>query len=345
MTVHLPMASIVVCSRNGARRLSDCLSAIKHQDYEGKLEIIVVDDGSTDDTYIVAKSFTNVEVIKNAKNLGLGAARNVGIRAAQGEIVAFTDDDCRPQSDWITNLCSGYTGSEVLGVGGFITPQDTDNFVLRYTELSEPIAPLDISLLASQALTYRFGLYLKKMVSLRGHVTRSMPQQVYSLVGANMSFRRSVLNEFGMFDERFRFGCEEVELCKRINDFYPGSLVVVSRCRVKHQYERTLIDLLRRSRSYGKGNVLMWRKHADVNPTIYPFPLLILASCCLVLVSSRLVIVPVVLVPLLYSRWAIESVRTRELEPLLYGYIQCLEEWWCDVGFVKGVWDSRACGW
>jgi uncharacterized membrane protein/glycosyltransferase involved in cell wall biosynthesis len=336
----LPFVSVVVCCYNGADVLPDALQALRKQRYKGGFEIIVVDDGSKDNTFEVASSFKDVRVIRNDQNQGLAGSRNVGVEAAKGEIVAFTDDDCRPKAGWIRELAAGYSDDAVLGVGGSADSSEPDNLMLRYLEESKPLKPLENTLLTSKKLTYRFGLYLK---GLAGKLPKPAKGQrsVYSLVGANMSFRKSALESVGGFDAHFRFGGEEEDLCKRLNEQQPGSLVFTPKAVILHQYERTLKDTLRRSQAYAKGNARMYHKHKDVNPIIFPFPILLAATLALGLISPWLLLTPVILIPLLYSRWTMLAIKGRRIEAFLYGYIQFLQECYGNVGFIKGWWQFR----
>ena len=95
-----PKVSVVVASYNGARTLKACLASLQRLNYPD-YEVLLVDDGSTDSTPQIAASYPDVRCLRHEKNLGLSAARNTGSVAAKGEIVAFTDADCRPDSDWL----------------------------------------------------------------------------------------------------------------------------------------------------------------------------------------------------------------------------------------------------
>jgi hypothetical protein len=89
-----PAVSIVVPVYNRAGEIGDCLEALLAQNYPTyRLEIIIVDDGSTDGTAEVVSRYP-VRLIKQPQNRGQSAARNAGVRAAQGEIVAYIDSDC-----------------------------------------------------------------------------------------------------------------------------------------------------------------------------------------------------------------------------------------------------------
>ena len=185
--------SVVICSLNGAAGLDRCLRALEGQTGPAGLEIIVVDDGSTDDTSSVAHAH-GAAVIRHAANLGLAAARNSGIRAASAPIVAFLDDDCEPEPQWAQGLLDAY-GEDVIGVGGVILPYARAGFMLGYLTHHNPLAPLEIELAKSDKLPYRFYLYLRRQWGLAEEHGR---RDVYSLVGANMSFRRTVLREHGL---------------------------------------------------------------------------------------------------------------------------------------------------
>jgi hypothetical protein len=110
-----PRMSVVVCSYNGASLIRDCLEGLREQTYPD-YEVIVVDDGSTDATAAIATSY-GVQVI-STENQGLSSARNVGLEAATGEIVAYTDDDARPDPDWLLYLAAAFQSSEYVGVCG-----------------------------------------------------------------------------------------------------------------------------------------------------------------------------------------------------------------------------------
>jgi uncharacterized membrane protein/glycosyltransferase involved in cell wall biosynthesis len=338
MAKKLPLISVVVCSLNGAVVIPDTLKAIKAQKWAGKLEIIVVDDGSTDDTYKIAKSFKGVKVIKNKKNLGCSSSRNIGIKAAKGEIIAFTDDDCRPRPTWIKELYAGYTGKDIVGVGGEIISNDKSNLTQRYLSSLQPHKPLEKNLLKSTNLIYRLTLYLKELTGL-GHPIPNRKRTVYSLSGGNMSFRKNALEE-NLFDERFGYGAEETDLCFRFINKNSNSICFAPKAKVVHQYEGNLPHLLRRSREYGIGNARNSRKHM-VRPTIYPFPVIILLSFLLGFISPWLLIIPFILVLVIYSRGVRLAIKKRNLEPLVYSYIDCAYEWYSNTGFIKGLWRYR----
>jgi hypothetical protein len=102
-----PKVSVVVASYNGERTLKACLDSLDHLNYPD-YEVILVDDGSADTTRQLALAHPNIRYFRHEKNLGLSVARNTGIAAATGDIISFTDSDCRADEDWLYYLVAAY---------------------------------------------------------------------------------------------------------------------------------------------------------------------------------------------------------------------------------------------
>ena len=122
-----PKVSIVVASYEGGRTLPACLDSLRHLNYPD-YEVILVDDGSTDDTARIASHYPEVRTIHQT-NMGLSAARNTGINAATGEIVAFTDSDCRADEDWLHYLVGDLLKTDAAAIGGHNFPPPEDNWI------------------------------------------------------------------------------------------------------------------------------------------------------------------------------------------------------------------------
>src|SRR5206468_1198187 len=110
-----PKISVVVCTFNGSRTIRECLEGIGKLRYPN-YEAIVVDDGSTDGAGDIAAEY-DVRLVRT-ENQGLSAARNLGWQSAAGEIVAYIDDDARPDPDWLIYLAAAFLKEDYAGVGG-----------------------------------------------------------------------------------------------------------------------------------------------------------------------------------------------------------------------------------
>jgi glycosyltransferase involved in cell wall biosynthesis len=87
-----PLVSVIICVYNGAAFLADAIDCVLKQNYP-ETELIVVDDGSTDNSAKIAASYPQVKLVSHEDNRGLPSARNTGIQTAAGEYIAFLDAD------------------------------------------------------------------------------------------------------------------------------------------------------------------------------------------------------------------------------------------------------------
>ncbi len=329
--------SVIICTHNGQRTLPVTLSHLDRQSLsQSRYEVIVVDDGSTDATSSLARS-AGAQVVRLDTPAGLAAARNAGVGAATGAIVAFTDDDCAPTCNWLAALSSRFADRAADGVGGKVAPYCPNGFLLRYLQARNPLTPLPADLLVCRSASYRLSRYLKGVLAPEPEPAVGAP--LYSAVGANMAFRRGLIVELGGFDEAFTFGGEEEDLCRRAHSrpqgarlcYEPGAIVV-------HRFEPRLRDSLRRARAYGIGNARGAIKHHDRRPIVYPFPLLVALAILGALKTGRGAWVALALLgPLAaYSRWPRYAWRRRSLEALAYPYLQLAEEVSTMVGELQG---------
>jgi GT2 family glycosyltransferase len=225
-----PSVSVVVCSYNGAATLDECLASLVALDYPD-YEVILVDDGSTDDTPAIAARFPRVRYIRQ-DNLGLSVARNVGARAATGEIVAYTDSDCVADVHWLQYLVRAMHDQKVDAIGGpNITPA-SDKWRAQCVAAS-PGNP--------------------------GHVMFD-DRQAEHVPGCNMAFRRSVLLDLGGFDPQFRQAGDDVDVCWRLMDagfaigYAPAAVVW-------HHRRQTVRAYLRQQKGYGRAEGMLRLKH------------------------------------------------------------------------------------
>ena len=211
---------------NGAKTIENTVGSILQQSLR-PFEIIVVDDGSTDNTSNALKKFESQIVYLLKQNGGPSSARNLGVKSAGGDYVAFTDSDCLPDRDWLLYLMRGFDEPAVGGVGGIIRSADA-NLTGEYIDI--------IRLLDPQA-----------------DETGEIPY----VITANACFRREAIIRAGLFDERFRKpGGEEAELCFRIKDL-GYQFKFVAEATVFHHHRQSAVSLLKTLASYGEGAYLI----------------------------------------------------------------------------------------
>ena len=331
----IPRISVVVCTLNGAKRLQRCLAAARRQSLGERLQLIVVDDGSTDNSAEVAVAY-DAEVIRHAANRGVAAARNSGIAAARAPIVAFLDDDCEADPKWAARLLGGFDDG-VVGVGGLTLPTSSGGYFGGYLERNNHLAPLEMELASNASITYRFARYLLR----NARAAPSDERDVYAFGAANAAFRVAVVRQLGGFDERLRSN-EDLDLCLRIGDEYlPGALRFEPSAIVRHHFNTDPRTLLRRCRSYGMGEARLYRKRRDLPPTVFPFPMLIVGLLAWSRGKPVRLAAALILPQLLFSVGCRNAFRRRSLAPLLDCYMKLAEEANLNLGFAVGLWRSR----
>ena len=223
-----PRISVVVASYNGSNTIRECFEGLLKLDYPN-FEVIVVNDGSTDETPTIAGEY-DFRLI-NTDNQGLSNARNTGIEAATGEIVAFLDDDAYPDQDWLKYLAITFMTKDCVGVGG------------------PNIAPLDEGKIADCIANSPGGPL---------HVLLSDIEAEH-IPGCNMAFRTECLKAIGGFDPQFRVAGDDVDLCWRIQEtgwwiaFSPAAMVW-------HSRRNSIRTYLKQQMGYVKAEVLLEKK-------------------------------------------------------------------------------------
>jgi cellulose synthase/poly-beta-1,6-N-acetylglucosamine synthase-like glycosyltransferase len=116
-SIETKSVSIIIPTFDGASRIGACLDALKKQTAGRDIEILVVNDGSTDSTVDVVTLYSEIRLISQA-NAGPAAARNRGASEARGALILFTDDDCVPMAGWLEAMIEPFEDPEVVGAKG-----------------------------------------------------------------------------------------------------------------------------------------------------------------------------------------------------------------------------------
>ena len=206
----LPTFSVVICAYSLDRwtDLREAITSVQQQRIPPQ-EIIVVIDHNDDLLAQVRETCPEVVAIPNQGTRGLSGARNTGVAAASGDVVAFLDDDARADIAWLEHVRAHYLRADVLGVGGAVLPD--------WAGGRKP-AWFPVEFLWVVGCSYR------------GQPTSLQP--VRNLIGANMSYRRDALRTAGPFREGIGrvglrpMGCEETELGIRVLNAFPAEQVL-----------------------------------------------------------------------------------------------------------------------
>lgn len=196
--------SVIICTYNRAHLVKRVLHSLARQTIRpGEFEVVVVDDGSRDNTAEVCNAMhsqlPNLKYISTGRNTGLAHARNIGIAASTGDYLLFTDDDCIAAENWVESLRNALDNKEEM-VSGAVASTTANFFRLCHN-------------------VAQFHAYMPGQ--------NAGPKEM--LAGGNMAFRRSVLKELKGFDEESR--CEDTEFVLRAREkgyrafFAPDALV------------------------------------------------------------------------------------------------------------------------
>ena len=225
-----PFVSVIVCSYNGGPTLASCLDSLGKLNYP-EYEVILVDDGSTDDTSYIAAQFPWVRYIHQS-NQGLSHARNTGAAAAKGEVFAYTDSDCMVDPDWLYYLIGTLVSGDYAGVGGPNVTPPAKNWI-QACVAAAPGGP--------------------SHVLLTDVVAEHIP-------GCNMAFYRWAFEGVGGFDTEYRKAGDDVDFCWRIQQ--AGWVVAFSPTAIVWHYRRfTLRAFLKQQEGYGEAESLLRFKH------------------------------------------------------------------------------------
>jgi glycosyltransferase involved in cell wall biosynthesis len=331
----LPFVSIVVCTFNGSSRISDCLNSLSHQDYpKNSYEIIVVNDGSTDDILKILAQYP-VKVVNHLENLGICAARNSGLQNASGSIVAYTDDDCIADKNWIRNLVKHY-GINVIAVGGVTVPYSVNNLMEKYMAETGYGNPAPIEFRKNNNPFYRFYIYLKDMF---WPITTNQkdPIQVGSIYTLNASFIKKILEEAGEWEEGFDFR-EDQEMSDRLNKkFKNKKILFTKKAVVIHKHRTSFFYFLKQTFKRSENTLKCYLNYNKI-PPVFPFPLLILLLTFLVGYFNILLgfLTLIILPQFFYLWWLIKFFRKLKFYYLLFPYMQSILELATILGMLRG---------
>ena len=210
--------SVVICAYT-EKRWEELLTAIESAQNQSLCprEIIVVVDHNSRLMERVRSHFREIVLLENRETQGLAGARNTGVAAAQGQIIAFLDDDAIAAPDWLQKLSASYMDQNVIGAGGKL----------------EPLWP-----------TVRPGWFPDEFDWVVGCTYRGLPEEagpVRNLIGANMSFRREVFDQVKFYSGIGHtgtrpFGGSDPDFCIRVTQQWPEKVFLYQPDALVHHH-------------------------------------------------------------------------------------------------------------
>jgi glycosyltransferase involved in cell wall biosynthesis len=224
-----PRVSVIVPAYNAEQVIEQCLKGLERQTAPREsFEVLVVDDGSKDRTRDLAEAF-GARVLTQA-NRGAGAARNLGVQSARGEIVLFTDADCEPDPGWVQAMLVPFSDDAIVGVSGVKKTHQTSIWA-QFVQ-----AEFD----------YRYD-------RISAHPRTDFVDS------AAAGYRRQAFLEYGGFDPTLK-EAEDVEFSFRLAE-RGCSLVLVRNAIVYHKHPESLGVYLRRKFDYARWRAVVYARY------------------------------------------------------------------------------------
>lgn len=232
-----PSVSVIIPVKNRSEDIRNCLRSLLSLDYPAdRWEVIVIDDGSTDDTRKVIDSFP-VNSVCLGQAQGASACRNRGVKEARGELIAFIDSDCLADPNWLKELVPYFHHEHIGIVGGYVASPHTKSLVGRYESVNSAL---------------NMGPR-----SLRGMNDSS----TFYVPTCNLIVRKKAFVEVGGFAEELKVG-EDVDLCWRLRK-HGWLLLYLPQGKVIHKHRSSLSRMLKRRYDYGTSEAILYSRHRD----------------------------------------------------------------------------------
>lgn len=230
--LFLPKVSVVIPIYNGEKDLSDLLQCLRSQFYPlAQTEYLLVDNNSRDRTFsLIEKAVSDfpeltIYPLQEKAIQSAYAARNLGMRAAQGDIIVFTDADCRPEREWLTNLIPPFDDDKIGIVAGEIIALPGNSILEKYADRQN---------ILSQKYTISHGFCPYGQT-------------------ANLAIRRDLFKQIGLFRPHLTTG-GDADICWRILRETNYQFQFVENALVKHRHRQSLSELRKQWERYGKSH-------------------------------------------------------------------------------------------
>ena len=228
--------SVIIITRNRFKQLKNCLDCLMAQTSFPQ-EVLIVDSSDNGETKKLVEKYQKSAkpkiIYHKVSHVSVSFSRNQGLKRANGDIIAFTDDDCYPLRDWIKEIIKAHQGfPEAMAIGGRVINKNTQNFWAGTASRMQAVYMLSSGTIHEEPFLLTSNLSLKKNI---------------------------ILKEKMFFDEEL-LGGEDVDLCRRLKE--KGYKVLYNpKIVVEHDFRTSLKGFLSQWFFYGKSSVRVCRKN------------------------------------------------------------------------------------
>lgn len=307
------MLNVTVCVvvYNAIEHIQQCLDALMAQDYPvHHYELLFIDNNSTDGTKellnFYSRHYPHVRTIVNPI-VGISGSRNLGLKRARFDYIAFTDSDCVAPRDWLSKLVCGFEKyireePHLAGVGGSnIPPNNSSHFY--------------------DTLNIMLNTYLGSHGSVQGR-RYERDRFVPHIPTVNILYHKPTVFKVGGFDVTFGNIGEDQDLSYRLEKA-GYRLVYLADVAVVHKMRPTWKSWLKNMYVYGKGRMWLMRKHTDKVEVMLLSPMILTLSMIFVLFSFLTLIfaTPILYFPALFLASLIESMRCKKVHFVFHLFV------------------------
>ena len=241
-----PALSVVLPCRNGAATIGVQLEALASQSWDGTWELVVADNGSTDESMRIVESFRDrlpaLQVVEASAKPGISLALNAGVRASSGGLIAFVNDDDEVAAGWLEAIARGLQTYDAVGGR------------LEHDRLNEPWT-IELRERPQESSLMEWGLL----------------DYLPFAAGAALAVRRAAHEAIGGFDEAMVPAAEDMDYCWRLQQS-GATIGFVPDAVIHYRLRSSLRALYRQGRNYGEGHVLAYKKHRSLGLGQAPHP-------------------------------------------------------------------------
>ena len=287
--------TVAICCYNSGKVLDRTLKTLRAAT-PNDLPVLVIDDGSTDDTASVAEKY-GAQVIRHDVNQGYGWARQSALQHCETEFIAYIDDSCLVSANWYTYLVELWrkADSNTHAIVGKMEIFEPQTYLQNFMDRHNPFLPLPITFSRNNSIPKKLKAYLIGKVDIPACY-------ISGFSNGNASFKKSSLDEIGGYDTRYRLGAEDEDIAARLQSrFGRNSIFYDPLLKVFHISSSSLKSLAVRNFRYGKSAAFRYRLEGGT-PLILPIPAIsaVIILTALILLNVTLLAIALLLIAFAY---------------------------------------------